>query len=240
MKRQIELIQKDGINIIVLGNGEEEIINIYSYLFETITNNKDSKHIIICDENLDYKINGCLQCESGSLICRKLKEKIMEKNYITFIRSANDSLRECNIYLERADALLPKAMLTTYELKQKIIKVWLEYFGYVKSSTIDYNLEGDMQEIIEIFLEDIDDFVAVEPSGYDWASFWSELHKLKGTLNILQELRNNTDIIALIESMRENNFDSDFKNLWLGLCEDLLKLKFEMITILNELISKNK
>ena len=240
MKRQIELIQKDVINIIVLGNGEEEITNIYSYLFESITNNKDAKHIIICDENLDYKINGCLQCESGSLICRKLKETIMEKNYITFIRSANDSLHECNIYLERADALLPKAMLTTYELKQKIIKVWLEYFGYVKSSTIDYNLEGDMQEIIEIFLEDIDDFVAVEPSGYDWASFWSELHKLKGTLNILQELRNNTDIIALIESMRENNFDSDFKNLWLGLCEDLLKLKFEMITILNELISKNK
>ena len=102
-------------------------------------------------------------------------------------------------------------MFTNTRIKRKIIKVWLEYFGYVKSSTIDYNLEGDMQEIIEIFLEDIDDFVAVEPSGYDWASFWSELHKLKGTLNILQELRNNTDIIALIESMRENNFDPDLK-----------------------------
>ena len=59
MKRQLELIQKDGINIIVLGNGEEEITNIYNYLFESITNNKDAKHIIICDENLDYKINGC-------------------------------------------------------------------------------------------------------------------------------------------------------------------------------------
>ena len=240
MKRQLEKIQANDLNIIVLGDGEEEIKNLSKYLIQCINNNPEQKHIIICDENLDYKINGTLHCESGSLICKEIYETInknkqynKDNNFITFIRSANDSDKECDIYLERADGILPKAMLTTYELKEKILKVWMRKFGFVKSSTINYNFEGDMKEIIEIFLEDIDDFVAQPPSGYDWPSFWSELHKLKGTLNILNETTNNTPAIAIIESLRDNNFDSDFDTLWHGLCEELQSTKINVKEILN-------
>ena len=232
MEKYIKNIQSFNINIITLGNNEDEIENLYDYLFKNINDHKNSKHIIICDENLDYKINGSLKTVSGSSVCEKLKNNIINKNYITFIRSANDSKLDYKLYLEKADAILPKEPLTLYEIKEIILKMWFKHFGYNINSTIDYNIDTNIKDIICIFLEDIDDFINITPNYYDWNSFWCELHKVKGTLNILNNYTDNTDTISLIESMRTNNFDSDFHILWYGLCENLKQIKQNVIELI--------
>ena len=232
MEKNLKNIQSFNINIITLGKNEDEIKNIYNYLFEKINNYKNSKHIIICDENLDYKTRDSLETVSGSLICKRLKNNITNKNYITFIRSANDSKLDYKLYLENADAILPKEALTLYEIKEKILKVWFEHFGYNCNSTIDYNINTNIKDVIDLFLEDIDDFIKIQPNYYDWKSFWCELHKLKGTLNILNNYIDNTDTISLIESMRKTQFDSDFDNSWYGLCDNLKQIKQNVIELI--------
>ena len=110
--------------------------------------------------------------------------------------------------------------------------MWFKHFGYNINSTIDYNIDTNIKDIICIFLEDIDDFINIKPNYYDWNSFWCELHKVKGTLNILNNYTDNTDTISLIESMRTNNFDSDFHILWYGLCENLKQIKQNVIELI--------
>ena len=72
-------------------------------------------------------------------------------------------------------------MLTVNDLKEIIARQWVKHFGIVQTSAINYTYDGDLKELIDLFLEDIDSFIVLEYQSQDWNSFWSDLHRLKGT-----------------------------------------------------------
>jgi hypothetical protein len=219
-------------NIKVYGKGKDEIVGLENILYENIVKFEEYYHIVLCDENLDYTVDSTLYYESGSDICKNLKEKLdkklKNKNYITFIRSANDSKSDIEKYLTVCDGFIPKAMLTVNDLKEIIAKQWIKYFGIVQTSAINYTYDGDLKELIDLFLEDIDSFMVLEYQSQEWDSFWSDLHRLKGTLGLLKITANTSSAITIIESLRHNKFDKDFDIIWRGLCEELEVIKVEL------------
>ena len=229
MNAQVKNLKLAPENIKTYGKGKDEIVGLENILYENIVNFEEYYHIILCDENLDYTVDSTLYYESGSDICKKLKEKLDKKlnnkNYITFIRSANDSKCDIAKYLTLCDGFIPKAMLTVNDLKEIIAREWIKYFGIVQISAINYTYDGDLKELIDLFLEDIDSFMVLEYQSQDWNSFWSDLHRLKGTLGVLKTTTNTSTAITIVESLRDNYFDKDFHNIWDGLCEELKIIK---------------
>ena len=229
MNAQVKKFKLPSENIKTYGKGKDEIVGLENILYENIVNFEEYYHIILCDENLDYTLDSTLYYESGSDICKKLKEKLDKKlnnkNYITFIRSANDSKSDIEKYLTLCDGFIPKAMLTVNDLKEIIARQWIKHFGIVQTSAINYTYDGDNKELIDLFLEDIDSFMVLEYKSQDWNSFWSDLHRLKGTLGVLVSTTNTSKAITIIESLRDNNFDNDFNIIWDGLCEELKIIK---------------
>ena len=67
--------------------------------------------------------------------------------------------------------------------------------------------------------------MVLEYQSHDWNSFWSDLHRLKGTLGVLKSTTNTSKAITIIESLRDNHFDNDFNIIWDGLCEELKIIK---------------
>jgi len=229
MNAQVKNLKLPSENIKTYGKGKHEIVGLENILYENIVKFEEYYHIILCDENLDYTVDSTLYYESGSDICKKLNnkldEKLNNKNYITFIRSANNSKSDIEKYLTLCDGFIPKAMLTVNDLKEIIAKQWIKHFGIVQSSAINYTYDGDFKELIDLFLEDIDSFMVLGYQSQDWNSFWSDLHKLKGTLGVLKTTTNTSTAITIIESLRDNYFDKDFHNTWDGLCEELKIIK---------------
>ena len=89
---------------------------------------------------------------SYQFIKEKLDKNLKNKNYITFIRSANDSKGDIEKYLRLCDGFIPKAMLTVNDLKEIIAKQWIKHFGIVQSSAINYTYDGDFKEIINLLI----------------------------------------------------------------------------------------
>ena len=213
----------------VYGNGKDEIVGLENILYNNIVNYSNHYHIIICDENLDYKVDSTLYYESGTDICEKLIRMLNKisstRNYLTFIRSANDNKSDIEKYLTVCDDFIPKAAVSFNGLREIITKQWIKQFGIVKNNEIDYTYNNESREIINIFLNDIDDFINIKYKYCDWNSFWSDLHILKGTLSILGGITNTKSAITMIESLRNNNYNEDFNIQWQGLCDELKQIK---------------
>tara|TARA_A100001011_G_scaffold394642_2_gene487570 strand:- start:2832 stop:5207 length:2376 start_codon:yes stop_codon:yes gene_type:complete len=229
-------IQED--QILCYGNGREEIVNLEEKLYNNIKKYQDYYHIILCDENLDYIVDSTVYWESGSKICGNLKEKLSayNKNYISFIRSANDSKTEIETYLKNADEFLPKSNSALQYLKEKIVNKWFQIFGIVQTGNINYTYNEDyIQDFLSVFLQDVSEFIHIDPKSYEWKIFWSELHKLKGNIMIVNNIDNAENCILLIQNFRENNFNQDFDLMWDNLCEELTKLKISLTFELGKL-----
>ena len=119
--------------------------------------------------------------------------------------------------------------MTTDDLMQKIAYVWIKRFGINTTLAIRESFDGDIKEILEIFIEDVDEFIKSPINKLNWDGFWSELHKLKGALNMLSYIKKNDDIVRMIECLRNNNFNNDFDIIWNELVELLKKYKVVMI-----------
>ena len=136
----------------VYGNGKNEIVGLENILYNNIVKYSNYYHIIICDENLDYKVDSTLYYESGTDICEKLicmLNKISSpRNYITFIRSANDNKSDIEKYLTVCDDFIPKSTVSFNDLKEIITKQWIKQFGIVKNTEIDYTYNNESREII--------------------------------------------------------------------------------------------
>lgn len=217
-------------NIFVYGKNEQEIIGLGDMLYEKITKYSEYYHIILCDENLDYKHGEILRYESGSCICENLSKRLDEKNYITIIRSANDSKRDIELYLTRCDGFLPKMMMPTSDLKKNIMNVWSKFFEFEDTTTIKFDFIENVHQIQELFLVEVDELTNRSFEKVNWNSFWSNLHKMKGTVAILFQSPLTKKIIYCIENMKNNCFNAEFDEKWQALCNDLNELKTRLTT----------
>lgn len=221
----------------IYGESIESTKNFKLDIVNTIKKFPDKYFIIICDENLDY--SDSLNYEnifiSGSNICDEIRKYLnnsnINGNILFFIRSANDSATDINKYLINNDGFIEKKMDSSNTLLRQIGKIWLSKFGVTNNifkTKIKLNFDGEEKELKEICIIDITNIINHKPIKVDkkhWCVLWSELHKLKGSLQVINEIVDTSYVIEIIESMRNNNYDTEFDSLWNKLIVELTKIK---------------
>jgi hypothetical protein len=208
-------------NIYIKGANANELLSIGTFLLSKL-NNTEKYHIIICDENLDYRDQrGQLGTVLGTKMWCNIKDKITNNNVIFFTRSANDSHLEMEQYMKIADGIISKRISKPEELKKIIAEKWLEKIGITTPTHIKSTFNNDLADIIDIYMEDLNDFLQLESSKCTWEVFWSELHKIKGSIQSLNEIINSEDVVRLIEKLRGNEFDETYDEKWVIVKEGL-------------------
>ena len=86
----------------------------------------------------------------------------------------------------------------------------INFYTYFITSTFN----NDLADIIDIYMEDLNEFLLLESSKCTWNIFWSELHKIKGSILSLNEIINSEDVVRLIEKLRRNEFDETYDEKW--------------------------
>ena len=235
-KQLVRIINKMNIpetNTFIRGDGMNEILSLPTFLHNKITNYPDHFHVIICDENLDYynDFQELLQ-EHGSMICKNLLDNLEENyNILAFIRSANDSVEETEAYLKLVHGVLPKGMKLS-EIKRTIAPLWLNKFGLVTPSHGQTKFDDNIADIIDIYMEDLKEFLDRENDKSNWDNFWSEIHKIKGSIQTLNEVMDGTHIIRLIEKLRGNKFNDEFDELMALIRDTLVEYQHKIIAYL--------
>jgi alkyl hydroperoxide reductase subunit AhpC len=228
LHRQIINIGIAKSNCIVIGENASEIIGLYDILYSHIISKKNYYHVIICDENLDYKTNnGETHYKSGSYICKTLITNLPEKNSMFLMRSANDSDQDIGYYNSITHGFIPKVIMSTEELIRLIAKFWIKQFGIISAASIYCNFDDDTKYLIENLIEEIDLFLKYNVNKNNWKAFWSELHIIKGSLCVVECLKDESSIciIKQIECMRNNNFNENFDTLYSKLTNSLYNYK---------------
>ena len=226
LAQQLQQIGIPAINCIVLGKDAEEITSIQETLHQEISDYPDYYYVIICDENLDYTQDGIRSSVSGSEVCAWVTANIPEDSKcLTFVRSANDSQQEIELYEQRAHGFISKSAHRS-QLKTLLASQWLKHFGVVGSKTEVEMDTTDIHELAQLFDEEFDQFwVAIEPlvgkHEGDWAKFWRELHKIKGSVLVIDCVEGGKEIAAQIDALRDNGFTGDFEQQW-----EVLSLRF--------------
>jgi hypothetical protein len=201
-------------NITIKGSDMNEILSLETLLTSKIVENK-KYNVIICDENLDYKdirSNGGIIY--GTQIWDKIKKNVDDSNTLFLTRSANDSSKEIEYYLSIVDGIISKKVSNPVEFKNIIAKIWLKKIGVSTPSNIVSTFSSDLADIIDIYMEDLNEFLLLESSKCTWEVFWSELHKIKGSIQSLNEIINSEDVVRLIEKLRGNEFDETYDEKW--------------------------
>lgn len=220
-------------NVFIRGDGMNEILSLYTFLYNNITTRPNYYHIIICDENLDYRndFQELLQ-EHGSILCKKIIDNLQSNyNILAFIRSANDSAEENSKYLEMVHGILPKGIKIS-EIKRTIASIWFKHFGVVTTTRDQTTFDDDITDIIDIYMEDLKDFLERKEYKSDWANFWTEIHKIKGSIQTLNEVMDGSHIVRIIDKLRGNNFNDEFDEIMALLKDNLLEYQRKIIAYL--------
>ena len=214
LERSISNIGIPTENIYVKGVDMNEILYLETFLLSKL-NNTEKYHIIICDENLDYKTKrGELETVLGTKMWGNIKDRTTNKNVLFFTRSANDSNAEIEQYMKVADGIISKKVSKPEELKRIIAEKWLEQIGIATPTHVKSTFNNDLADIIDIYMEDLNEFLLLESSKCTWEVFWSELHKIKGSILTLNEIINSADVVRMIEKLRGNEFDETYDEKW--------------------------
>ena len=138
------------------------------------------------------------------------------------------------------DGVLPKGM-KILDIKRKIASLWLAKFGISSSCNTEINdYNEDLEEIIDIYMEDLKFFLSNEYKNTDWTSYWSELHKIKGSIQSLNDIIDGNHIVRLIEKLRHNNFNDDFDEVYALLKDNLVEYQHKIIAYLKNKVKNNE
>ena len=117
MQRKLleRFLKKAGIageRFMALGKSNEEIYNFTDTVKEKMLEHPNDKFLLIIDENLDIIEGGAVtKTVSGSFSIQKFRESLepsIESRMLALIRSANDSVREVELYQTRGHGFLLK------------------------------------------------------------------------------------------------------------------------------------
>lgn len=180
--------------LIVRGESEAEIRAFEMEMCTLVTENPDTRIVLIVDENLDYNTDGVLGSMSGSLIVNDLRKRLRESdtpetNLLSLVRSGNDSASDEQKYLQRAHGALSKSVSNKVQLKKTLAERWYGRFGVqagpVEAANSDEMSFGFDKETADMVVEDIQATLA-RLEGIDdgqdigWSSLWRALHQVKG------------------------------------------------------------
>ena len=221
-------------NRIIRGDGMNEVLSLGTFLLNKILDCPKHYHVIICDENLDYSDDHDRTCsESGSRVCQQLL-RVLDSNYkcLTLIRSANNSLEETTFFETMVHGVVPKILMKPDDIRRTIAPIWFNKFGIVTPSNNNHLFDDNISDIIDLYMDDLKFFLERENSKSNWSEFWSELHKIKGSILSLHDIINSEYIVRLIEKLRDNKFDETFEEKWAYIKDALIDYQRKILAYL--------
>jgi hypothetical protein len=134
------------------------------------------------------------------------------------VRSANDSAKDVERYIERTHGFFPKAPMQQERIREILEPLWNKRFAVTnnKCSLPRVSSETSIDLLAEFVssLERVDGLVNENSPTDSWCAIWGVLHQLKGDLIILEPCSNLSDITSWIESLRGSTMPTDFPGKW--------------------------
>tara|TARA_Y100000389_G_scaffold136015_2_gene133547 strand:- start:18360 stop:19253 length:894 start_codon:yes stop_codon:yes gene_type:complete len=200
--------------------------------------------VVIIDQNLNFKMQFNIL---GTNLSKKIRQNI-KNNFITLIRSANDSKKDIQFYNEYADGFLSKTIFSKQALQKLLMKVIYkkihrtsnihEINGVTRSnqsnnddvyggyggicSGIDNDIHEEQHQIIIDFFTDTFNKLSEMMENYNLnlKDRWHQLHQIKGDAMSMGFL----SLSSKIEKLR-NNSSCDIRENMIELKEDFIYLK---------------
>ena len=199
--------------------------------------------LIIADENLDIGgdfSSSHYETVSGSeciQTIRRALEPDEERRVLALVRSANDSLRDIDLYSSRAHGYIPKVALCAMNVKELISPLWMKRFPEKQAQKCEVHIQDaerdrqcrrpSIENLIDQTLissaellaamEEIDVICVLGRDNWEarWQVLWDKLHQLRGDLLSANMDGKFTDSICLIEEMRSSRAPADIISRWL-------------------------
>lgn len=137
LARIMGLVGVSDENMRVIGEQPADVFDIENVITDLLDQNRDSRILIIIDENLDYGGRGEeVVILSGSKIMKDILTALPpedERRVFALIRSANDSAGDLATYLSRAHGFFPKAPMTRDRVREILAPLWAERFVHCES-----------------------------------------------------------------------------------------------------------
>ncbi|KAL3796954.1 hypothetical protein HJC23_000707 [Cyclotella cryptica] len=228
---------------IILGRNAEEISNFVQFVVDFVKSHPSDLFFIIADENLD--IGGDFSAShyetvSGSKCIQMIRYALKpeeERRVLALVRSANDSLRDIDLYSSRAHGYMPKVALCAMNVKEMISPLWTKRFPDEQAQSVEMhdnetedgkhcrrpsieNLRDQtLISSVELLaaMEEIDVICVLGREKLEdrWQVLWDKLHQLRGDLLSANTDGKFTDSIHLIEEMKSVRTPSDIISRWL-------------------------
>jgi hypothetical protein len=111
---------------VILGQTAKEIMDFIETTKELMQQHQPDHFLVIVDENLDIiEGNAVSHTISGSALAQKLRESLEDDSrLLSLVRSANDSVKETQLYQSRAHGFLSKGPLGAGKTLLDEIKPW--------------------------------------------------------------------------------------------------------------------
>ena len=224
----------------VLGRDTTELDSISRLIAAIMTQEPDSKILILVDENLDYVDDaGGRLIRSGSKImerCLKSMPSARRNRVLCLVRSANDSASDVAAYAERTHGFFSKTVTKKDGIMEILEPAWRARFGdmprpeddalknilncFGEDSPTESVCREDLKEVVS----SVDELLRGRKSFRDipWSHLWSALHSLKGDIMISE---NKWFIQAAedISAMRGSQAPSDFDERWAQIRQSVME-----------------
>jgi signal transduction histidine kinase len=212
----------DRSRLLILGKEASEVDGCGDLLRDLLQEYPKAKFLVLVDENLDFLEADSEQVVlSGSVVLNEILHNLPpedEARVLVLVRSANDSAKDVERYLERTHGFFPKAPMQQERIREILEPLWNKRFPVTnnKCSLPRVSSETSIDLFAEFVasLERIDGLVNESSANDSWSAIWGVLHQLKGDLIILEPCSNLSSISSWIESMRGSTIPTDFPGKW--------------------------
>jgi hypothetical protein len=208
--------------LIVLGKEASEVEGCGDLLADLLREYPHTKFLVLVDENLDFLEADSEQVVlSGSIVLKEILRNLRsedEARILVLVRSANDSVKDVERYLERTHGFFPKAPMQQERIREILEPLWNKRFPVTKNvgplRRVSSETSIDLLAEFVTSLERVDGLVKEGSAPDSWSAIWGVLHQLKGDLIILEPCSNLSAIVSWIESMRGSTIPTDFSGKW--------------------------
>ena len=183
---------------LMLGKDSSEILGSPERLKNMIQDNPKDLFLLIVDENLDIVRTGGVDVEtvSGSGLVEKLRTQLEpqdEKRVLALVRSANDSAKDIELYLERAHGYLLKEPIKKGMFLEAVKPWWIKRFPdeariFTEHEKHEEEVVGPLPDDIRSSLDQIQSLSSNHDAGVlsrRWSVIRERLQVLKGDLKTM-------------------------------------------------------
>lgn len=195
-------------------------------------NTQRQSFFVLVDENLDFPEADSEQVVlSGSIVLKEILHNLPPKDearVLVLVRSANDSAKDVERYVQRTHGFFPKAPMQEERIREILEPLWNKRFpvntnacslrrvGSETSIDLQAEFVGSLKRVDGIINESSANESRSDESlaNESWPAIWGVLHQLRGDLIILEPCSNLSAVTSWIESMRGSTMPLDFPGKW--------------------------